>query len=150
MRVVFITEQCEVVLEAAVIFILCNKGEYEVEIQFISGKAEIVNLNDLNIPKNTAKNISVCARYFREKLVGFIKHGDWLAEQMFESITPKPDLLVILADCAEENTDDIAPLLNKAAEKLNIPIVFFNNNSGEYSVFGTEYELKEGFFWLDI
>lgn len=150
MRVAFLTGQCAgVVLEAAVIFILCNKDE-EIEAQSISGKAEIVNLNDLNIHENTAKKISLFSQYFAEKLVGFIKYGDWLAEQKFESISPKPDLLIILADSAEEDTDDIVPLLNKAVEKLNIPIIFLNKSSGEYSVVGAEPELKEGFFWLDI
>lgn len=150
MRVVCITGQCAgVVLESEVIFILCNDEEYEIEIQSISGKKmEVVNLNDLNISENTAKKISLYFRWFTEKLVGFIKYGDWLSEQRFGSITPKPDLLVILADCAEN--DGIESLLHKATVILNIPIIFLNKSSGEYSVVGAEYELKEGFFWLDI
>lgn len=144
MKVVFITEQQCIAVEfeeAAVIFILCDE-----EIESICG-TEVVNLNDLNIYKNIEKNISLSFQYFDNKLVGFITLDNWVAEidHNFKSITPKPDLLIIVGDC-----DVDMNIFDQAVEKLNIPIVFLNKYNEEYLVVGAAHEIEEGYFCMDI
>lgn len=149
MKVAFIIDKQHSVhnLGAEWIFVLCNK---DIEIESIFGNAKVVNLNDLKICENTAKIISLALRYFADKLVGFIKYGDWLAEQRFASIIPKPNLLIILADAADVDVDGVVSQFHNAVEELNIPIVFYNKNSGEYAVFGVGYEIEDGFFHFCI
>ncbi|MFH0854373.1 MAG: hypothetical protein V1891_02685 [bacterium] len=125
MKVIFI----EVELEASALLIPCNENE-------------LIGLDDIYLAENTT-----VFKYFQNKIIGFRAYGDWLADQRFESIDPKPDLLIILADCAEVN--DIKNLLKATAEKMNIPIVFFNKIFGEYLIFG-KHKQEDGFFYINI